>query len=377
MGNKLSETKFKEVCQSKDETFIKSQLSRRDYTPANLLIAAEYGNIHIVKLICKYIKLNIPYENGYKSESNKDTFSYLLKYYAYYMQAIHIANNHNHPHITQWIISDTSHHLYDKYTKYDCYLFSRMNHRNLINENTHIDVIHALILFKTRITLKEICEYNRLDWVRLAIQHGLQDYNDGLSSAVKHNHIEVVKLLIKQGATNMNECFRDYVAKTNNYEMAHVLMPYINGHNAILKEAITGQKIEMAQLLINQGANNFTECLYIAVRNSDVKAVDLLLKYKVDGFNECLKIAVEQCCIPIMRMLIKAGANNFAYLPSKLVAEYLNDNVNINNVYVDQLKQERARKQNVVQNFINSYAKNIRHYDLNITKIITEYIPYE
>jgi ankyrin repeat protein len=106
----------------------------------------------------------------------------------------------------------------------------------------------------------DICYYKRkspMDYFRAT------NFNECLLVA---NDPNIVKLLLKSGATNVNE--------------------------ALLK-ACSNQNKEVVQLLINSGANNLNDALLCAIEVKSIDIVRLLLEKGADDYTAILNFANE------------------------------------------------------------------------------------
>lgn len=160
--------------------------------------------------------------------------------------------------------------------------------------------------------------------------------NNGLLEAASSGHLEVVKFLIEQGASNLNKALKK-AAQYWKEDIVYFLLE--NGEtdmNAGLIGAARSGNVNLTNLLLTYGADNVQEALeqsikygkldtfkFLAVRDVDLNNVNIeiiendniymfkfgekLLKFDL---NVALKIAAENGSLDILDYLVEKGATN-------------------------------------------------------------------
>ncbi len=146
----------------------------------------------------------------------------------------------------------------------------------------------------------------------------------------------------------------------------------------------------IAEILLNLGADNLNAAAINTIYFIKFELLDLLIKHGANNFNECMKTAIyiiqdhkrgitTSCnvegLLKIMKLLIQYGASHYN-IPIYATMDLLNMNCDLVNEHTDYFVHKRKTKQSAVENIMNNCI-SINNYDVNITNIIKEYIPYE
>lgn len=114
---------------------------------------------------------------------------------------------------------------------------------------------------------------------------GRMKIQKGLREACSGGNVEIVSLMIKKGARNLN---------------------------CGLIIACTNGDIPIINLLIYRGASNLNHCLIIAIRNNHVEAVKVLLAKGAYGINHGFNISCRSGDVRMIRLMLEAGATNLS-----------------------------------------------------------------
>jgi hypothetical protein len=126
--------------------------------------------------------------------------------------------------------------------------------------------------------------YENQKWYNQPInKYKKTDWNTGFISACSGGNIEIVKLMIQQGANDWDYGFRNACREGN---------------------------LELVELMIKNGANNWNEGLELACIVGDIEISKLMIKNGADNFNDGLEPACKYGYLEIIKLLIKNGANN-------------------------------------------------------------------
>jgi hypothetical protein len=138
-----------------------------------------------------------------------------------------------------------------------------------------------------KINLKIACTDKTSLFVKLAIDLGCNDFNDGLHAAIHSNVLENVKLMIKCGATNNEDIFNYACKCCISGKIVELLYDDKYNLNRSLKKAVKCESFEVCEFLIKKGANNFNEALLkwdTEWSGSDI--AKLLILSGADNYNE-------------------------------------------------------------------------------------------
>jgi len=117
-------------------------------------------------------------------------------------------------------------------------------------------------LSQIKLEFEKACEHGHLEIVKLMIDQGATNWNNGLYIACKYGHLEIVKLMIEQGATDWNTG---------------------------LEGACYSGNIEIVKLMIEQGATDWNYGLYIAFREEHMEIIHLMInngaETVIDGYD--------------------------------------------------------------------------------------------
>ena len=149
------------------------------------------------------------------------------------------------------------------------------------------------------LTMFFAADKGHIEIVKLMIEKGASDFEEGLYVASRNGHIDIAKLMIEKGAANYNF--------------------------AMISASYEGQ-FEIVELMIEKGANDYNEALVgaascerrgetekgamIASCEAYVKIVKLMLEKGANNYDEALEAAANGGCIEIAELIIKRGVTN-------------------------------------------------------------------
>jgi len=105
--------------------------------------------------------------------------------------------------------------------------------------------------------------------VHKLIKNGYNNWNTGLLYACRYGNIDIVKLMIEKGATNDNNGFR----------------PIFN--HALYNACLFNSGYNIVKYMIEIGADNYNEGLYYACRSRNLDIINLLIDKGANDWN-CL-----------------------------------------------------------------------------------------
>lgn len=177
--------------------------------------------------------------------------------------------------------------------------------------------------------LSEAVNINRLDLVKDIVTNGFKyldniNYkNHAIYNAAYNGYTDILNYLIDvfqyKNITYILEAFarlgninflkqylNKYYQNPENYENIN--------YNHIMEASIEGTgNIEIINLMISKGANNYNEVLYTASKRGYINIVKLMLSMGANKLNNALEGAAKNGQIDIVKLLLEKGATNFRY----------------------------------------------------------------
>ncbi len=208
------------------------------------------------------------------------------------------------------------------------------------------------------------------------------DYNPGeiLLAAAEANDIETVKWIIANHDINFNvdsAIYKSVQFKDN--VIFKLLLPYCRNRTGISYSIVNGNVEAMIMLLDKFGTHDMLNISGMACSNGELECVKVLVeRYHANQFNFVLRGAIENRHYQVAKYLIERGADNFRSLMKYDIMCLLNMGcyTHLKDLeFTKQFKAIRDKKQEEAKQVIDNL--NLSNYDVNITNIITEYIPYE
>ncbi len=169
-----------------------------------------------------------------------------------------------------------------------------------------------------------------IDDVKKIIEHGIDDYNDGLYHACEGGHLELVKFMIDNGANEWSEAL-DYACKSGNLEIFKLILskePTIIDEKTMENACYSGN-LKIINILTKEGVDNWAFGLKGACKGGHINIINLMIKNMryifnledmlnddemLDVWNLGLIDASEEGHLELVKLMIKKGANNYSIL---------------------------------------------------------------
>ncbi len=166
------------------------------------------------------------------------------------------------------------------------------------------------------------------------------DWNKGLLGACFGGHIRLVKLAIKQGATDYNGGLRNACMSGHSDIVYFMLDKGANSYNNGLSEACYSGHIKLVELMISKGANTFNDGL---VRASEKyhKEISKLMIVKGADINNCSMLLNEEDLL----YLIKQGVSQFG-------------------TYNNDIKRIKTNELNKLNHIKKQYEEKVKEYSV-------------
>lgn len=156
---------------------------------------------------------------------------------------------------------------------------------------------------------KQACKNNNLDEIcKIASQRG---YNWVLREACVERCINIINLAIEKGANDFDQALYG-ACEGGNMEIVNLMIE--KGAKigySILFWACLGGHIEIINLMIKKGAKNFNDGFYGACQGGDMRIVELMIGKGANDFNLGLYGACLRGHMNIVLYMIEKGANNY------------------------------------------------------------------
>lgn len=165
---------------------------------------------------------------------------------------------------------------------------ARSGNIDLVRELTETNYEEAL-----EEALVEAAEGGQIDIVVFLLEKISKDckeyFNTAMYSAVRNNHLDIIKLLVQKGADNFNEVMAD-AALFGHLPIVKLMLELgATNYNEAMREASRNGNLEIIQLLLKNGANDYNNALSAAVTKSQGEVVKLMLKLGADNSKELMK----------------------------------------------------------------------------------------
>ena len=153
------------------------------------------------------------------------------------------------------------------------------------------------------------CAKGYLELVKLLINKGVNKWDYALYCACNEGHMEIAKLLITKGTKSSVYYELD---EDDNLWLDKALDEDDNlDFHYAMKGACLGGHLELAQLMIDHGANDWNSALYHSCEGGSHKVVDLLIRKGADNWNNGLWGACAGGHKELVEAMIARGANCF------------------------------------------------------------------
>ena len=182
-----------------------------------------------------------------------------------------------------------------------------------IGENYPIEQQHHLYVL-----LNEVCARGDVELLRGLFKLGIYLGDNSFWTACSSGQIEIVKILIAEGAYKGEYGLWDGLCGASHKHHVNVSRYLMeNGadtqkdKNICLYGGALTKDMDMVNLAIEKGANNFEEGLKFACQNGDIEMIKLMRKCGAKNVNNGLLSAISSDKIELAEFLIGEGANNF------------------------------------------------------------------
>ncbi len=138
------------------------------------------------------------------------------------------------------------------------------------------------------------CHGGHIDIVKLVLEQGAYNYDEGLDIACREGYLEIIDLLILQKSLS-----KHYTAKYHIY------------HEHGLSGACEGGKLEIINLLIKKGVNNWDQGLQGACKGGQLEIINLMASKGANNWNLGLKGACYGGQLEIAKLMILKGADDY------------------------------------------------------------------
>lgn len=276
-----------------------------EYVDEYMCVACKHGHTKTVELMIKYGATN--WNEGFKSMCNHGLSKNSLGAYS---------RDTNDVKIAKLMIEHNTDINYNEYM-FDACIYGRTNIVKLMIEygadNWNDGLYYA-------------CKCggdSGVEIIKLMVQHGANDWNKGLRGSQKGNSVKTAELMIQYGANNFEEILEacGTICRTKGYQdnikIAELMIQYTDRLDKGLTAACKGNNVELLKLMIQCGATNFDEGLIAVCGNTNTNNDDILemvrclLNCGVTNINEKLLIACKHGCnVQILKLLIDNGATN-------------------------------------------------------------------
>ncbi len=158
----------------------------------------------------------------------------------------------------------------------------------------------------------EACKEGNLELVKLLINNGANKFNHGMAYACCGGYIEIVEFLISKGAADFNWGLVCACYKKNKNIIKLMLDKGVNEYCWILSNACENGIKDLVELMILKGADNFDEGLIKACWGGDIEIVKLMISKGCNEWREALNNACKKGHMEIVELILREGvANDF------------------------------------------------------------------
>ena len=130
--------------------------------------------------------------------------------------------------------------------------------------------------------------------------------------AARGGHIDIVQLMLERGANNFNQAMK-YASKGGHIDIVQLMLDKgANDFNEAMEWAAIGGHIDIVQLMLDKGANDdFEWTLIYAAKGGHIDIVQLMLDKGSNDFNLSMRFAAGGGHIDIVRLMLDRGADDF------------------------------------------------------------------
>lgn len=250
--------------------------------------------------------------------------------------------------------------------------------KNCGDEICEIEIDVGVILIKA-------CETGNLELAQFMIARGATYFcQEGLQYACANGHLKLVQLMISQNANIRFDAPFQAACENGHFEIVkwvveHGIYNNVIGFNNGLSSAFLLGHTQIAQLLIEKGANNYNQILTNACMNGRINLAKLMIDYGADNFNYGLQMACITNNLQIAKLMIEhdANVNESVYETTnlhiiRLLCEYGVQNVRIisprHKPYIDAYRNKDIQTITRYNKILS--AENLKHHIYKKSMII-------
>lgn len=143
------------------------------------------------------------------------------------------------------------------------------------------------------------------------------NYNLGMSGAAKNGSLELINLMIESGANNFDTCLL-IAAKNNNLDITKIMVEKIskleisNNFYESFNTACTNDSAEVIRYFCeNRLISDFNLGFFLVCKNSNQELARYLFEKGATNTNICLYAVCAKGDVEMIKLLISLGANDF------------------------------------------------------------------
>lgn len=163
-----------------------------------------------------------------------------------------------------------------------------MDLRELACKNGDVELFRDLIDFPDYNYYMHIgARFGNIEIVECCVDRGANDWNWGLVSACYGGHKEIAELMIEYGATNFTESLQI----CENLEVIKLLVSKtakIKGWTICMENAASNGDLEIVEYFINRGVRSLDTALLNACRHGHLEVAKLLVKNGATLLEACV-----------------------------------------------------------------------------------------
>lgn len=156
-----------------------------------------------------------------------------------------------------------------------------------------IEEIIQYVVYPWNIALSYACSEGHVKVAKIMLSKGAKYYNDGLISACRGGHLEAAKLMIENGASNLNCSLTDLIVGL--YFKKETIQKSMgpNWNYDVYSDGIRNY-LEIAKLLVFRGATNVGKCLTYKYNKKEIiylleNGMDLEQLKEMKDFNDMMR----------------------------------------------------------------------------------------
>lgn len=177
------------------------------------------------------------------------------------------------------------------------------------------------------------CRSGNVEIVKLFVENGAWNYDSGMYEACKHNYIDIVKFLISRHECE-DECYMECIYEAGcqgHLETVNLLIE--NGANDWTEGfngGCAGGNIDIINLMIAKGANNWSEGMKYACEGGHVDVVKIMIAKGATNWSEGMKYACKGGKLETVKLMIEQGFKNW-----NGGLEYVREHVKYDSISID------------------------------------------